>query len=88
MSYLDRNVRPIFQFFLSSVSEWCITYFPVCNLICFYVPYYFLLVSFVSEYKLNPNPIWVYVTPFITSIKASFYFPLNFPIFVLYWRVV
>ena len=88
MSYLGRNVFPIFHIYSSSVSDWCINYFPVCNLICFSIPFYFLLVCFVSDYKLNPNPIWIHVPPFITSIKASFYFTLNFLICVLYWRVV
>ena len=33
---------------------------------------------FVSAYKLNPKSIQIYVPPFITSIKYSFSFPLNF----------
>ena len=61
ISYLARNVRTIFQIYSSSVSDWCITYFPVCNLIYFSVPSSFQLVHFVSDYKLNPNPIWIYM---------------------------
>ena len=88
ISYLARNVRPIFHIYSSSESDWCITSFPVCYLICFSVPSSFCLVRFVSGYTLNPNPIQIYVPPFITSIKASFSFPLNFPICVLYWCIV
>ena len=48
-SYLDRNVRPIFHIYSSSESYWCITYFPVCNLICFSIPFFLtLLVLWVS----------------------------------------
>ena len=50
-SYLVWNVRPIFHIYSSIVSEWCITYFPFCNLICFSIPSYFWLVHFVSEYN-------------------------------------
>ena len=53
-------------FYLSSESDWCITYFPVCNLMCFYVTYTFRSFFFVSGYKLNPNPIRIYVPPFTT----------------------
>ena len=81
--YLSCNVRNIFHIYSSSVNAWCITSFPVCNLIYFSVTSSFRLVSFVSEYKLNPNSIWVYVPPFFTSIKASLYLPLNF-IFVCF----
>ena len=77
-SYLAHNVCTIFYIYSSSVSDWCITYFTVCNLICFSVPSDFRLVFFVSEYKINPNLIWIYMPPFITSIKASSSFPLNF----------
>ena len=51
----------------------------------------FCLVCFFIEYKLNPNPIWIYVPHFIASIKASFYYPLNFRfscwIGVLYYNI-
>ena len=86
--YLDHNVCTIFYIYSSSVSDWCITSFPVCNLICFYVPSSSFLFSFVSEYKLNTNPILIYVPHFITSIKYYLYFPLNFLICILYWRVL
>ena len=40
---------------------------------------------------MNPNPIRMYVPPFITSIKDSFSFPLNFRfsccIGVLYYNI-
>ena len=75
-SYLTHNVRLKFQIYSSSVSDWCITSFPVCNLIYYYVPYSFQLVRFMSEYKLNPNPLWIYVPPFITQVRDGFYFPL------------
>ena len=88
MSYLSHNLHPIFHIYSSSESDWCITFFPVWCLICFCFPSYSCLVCFLSEYKLNPNPIQIYVPPFITSIKDSFYFPLNFLISVLYWRVL
>ena len=61
-----------------SVNTWCITSFPVCNLICFYVTSSFCLVFFVSEYKLNTNHIWIYVPPLFISTKDSSSFPLNF----------
>ena len=49
MRYLSRNVRPIFRIYSSSVSDWCITSFSVCDLICFSVPSSFhLLVLWVS----------------------------------------
>ena len=54
--YLARNVRPIFHIYSFSESDWCITYFPVCNLIVFFCSSSSCLVRFVSEYKLNPNP--------------------------------
>ena len=38
-SYLACNFHPIFHIYSSSVNAWCITSFPVCNLICFSVPY-------------------------------------------------
>ena len=73
-SHLARNFLRIFHIYSSSVSYWYITYFPVCNLIYYYAASYFCLVRFLSEYKLSSNPIWIYVPPFITSMKASFYF--------------
>ena len=92
MNYFAYNFHPIFHIYSSSESYWCITYFPVCNQICFNVPSSFCIVNFVNEYKLNPNPIQIYVPPFITSIKPSFSF---LPIFrsaccigLLYKRVV
>ena len=87
-SYLACNVRFIFQIHSSSVRNWCITSITVCNLICFSVPSSFRIVCFVIKYKFNHNPIRICVSPFITSIKASFSFPLNFTICVLYWCVV
>ena len=54
MSYLSHNVCPIFQIYSSSVNSWCITSFPVSNLIFCSVTSYFRLVCFVSKYKLNP----------------------------------
>ena len=60
-SYLARNFYPIFHIYSSSANGWCITYFPVCNLFCFTVPYYFTLVRFVSEYKLNTNHICIWL---------------------------
>ena len=91
MSYVACNLRPIFHIYSSSVSDWCITYFPVFNLICFSVTYSFCLVRFLSEYEPNPNLIRIHVPTFITSIKDSFSFPLNFSISccigVLYKRV-
>ena len=38
-SYLSCNVRPIFHIYSYSVSDWCITSFTVCILICFSIPY-------------------------------------------------
>ena len=78
MSYLACNVRTILHIYSYFVCDLCITYFPVCNLICFSVPSYFRLVSFVGEYKFNPNPIRIYLPSFITSMKNSFSFSLNF----------
>ena len=77
-SHLSHNVHPILHVYWYSVSDRWITSFPVCNSICFYVPSSIHLVLFVSEYKLNPNPIWIYVPPFIPSIKASFIFCVLF----------
>ena len=76
-SYLSHNVHPFLHIYSSSVSNWCINYFPVCNLICFYVQSYLLLVHSMSEYKLNRNSIRIYVPPFFTLIEASFYFLLK-----------
>ena len=87
-SYLARNVCPIFHIYSFSESDWCITYFPVCNLIVLFYSSSSCLVRFVSEYKLNPTPIQIYVPSFPTPIKASFSLPLNIPIFMLYWCVV
>ena len=84
-SYLARNVRPIFHICSFSESDWCITSFPVCNLSFFSVPLPFALFVFVSEYKLDPKTIQIYVPYYPTSTKASFSFPLNIPIFMLYW---
>ena len=39
----------------------------------------FCLIRFLSDFKLNPNPIQLYVPYVSTSIKASFSFPLNTP---------
>ena len=78
MSYLLNNVHPIFYIYSSSVSDLCITSFTVCNSICFCYPSYFRLVCFVSEYKLDPNPIHIYVPHFITPIKTSSSFTPNF----------
>ena len=86
--YLARNDCPIFYIYSSSESDWCIPSFPVCNLIYFSVPSSFYLVSLVSEYKLSPNHIQIYVHTFITSIEASFYFSHDFPICALYLCVV
>ena len=86
--YLACNVLPAIHIYSSSVSDWCIASFPVLKLICFSVLSFFRLVRFVSDYKLNPNPIRIYITPFITSIKANFPFPLNILICALYWCVV
>ena len=72
-SYLARNVCPIFHIYSSSVSDRCITFPAFCNLIFISIPSSFCLVPFVSEYKLNPNPIQIYVPFFITSIKAIFF---------------
>ena len=36
MSYLARNVCPIFYIYPFSESDWCITSFPICNLIIFF----------------------------------------------------
>ena len=47
------------------------------NLICFSVPPSFFLVSFVGDYELNTNPIWICVPPFVTLNNASFYFTLK-----------
>ena len=66
-SYLARNVCPIFHIYSSSVSTWCITYFTVCNLIYFYVTSSSCLVRVVSEYKLNPNHIHIYV-PYVLGV--------------------
>ena len=87
-SYLAPNERPIFNIFSFSESDWCITSFPACNLIIFFCSSSFCLVRFVSEYKLNPNNIQIYVPSSPTSIKAQFSFPLNNPISVLYWCVI
>ena len=77
MSYLYHNIariHTILLIFSSSVNDWCIISFPICNLICFSIPSSFLFFRFASEYDLNPNPIRIYVTPFITSTKANFDF--------------
>ena len=71
MSYLAFYVRPIFHIYSSSVNAWCITYFPVFRLIRFSVPSSFFLFSFVSEYKLNPNYIWIYVHLFLLQKKLK-----------------
>ena len=63
-SYLALNICTIFQIYSSSVSDWCIPYFTVCNRICFSVTSSFWIFRFVSEYKLNTNPIGIYVPPF------------------------
>ena len=47
-SYLACNVCPIFHIYSSGVSDWCITYFSVCTLICFSVTYSFCFVRFVG----------------------------------------
>ena len=64
---------------------------PVCNLIYISVTSSFCIVCFVSECKINPNPIRIYVPLFITLIKYSFYFLLNFRfmccIGVLYYNI-
>ena len=56
------------------------------------LPIFLELLVFVSEYKINYNSSRVYVPPFITAIKASILFLLNFRfaccICVLYKRVV
>ena len=75
-SYLARNVCPILHIYSSSESYWCINYFPVCNLIFFSVPSSFHLVCFVREYKLNPNPIQIYVPYFYHFNKSQFIFCL------------
>ena len=77
-SYLALNVCYIFQIYSSSVSDWYITYFPVCNLICFSVPSPFFIFGFMSEYKMNTNPIQIYMPHLITSTKSRIYFPHNF----------
>ena len=84
-SYLACNVCPICHIYSSSESYWCINLPPVCDLICFSLPYSFRFVRFVIGYKLISKPICIYVPPFITSIKNSFYFPLIFLLCVLYW---
>ena len=58
------GIRPIFHIYPFSESDWCITYFPICNLICFSGHASFCLVHFVSWDKLNTNPIQIYVTSF------------------------
>ena len=85
--YLARNVHPIFCMESFSESDWCITSLPDFNFIIFFCSSSFCVVSFVSEYKLNPNPTQIYVPYFSTSIK-SFFLPLNIPVFMLYWCVV
>ena len=91
-SYLARNVCHILHIYSSSVDYWCIISFFFFNIICFSVHCSFSFVHFLSQYELNPNPIRIYVPPFITSIKASFYFPFfNIIItfcFMLYTHVV
>ena len=74
-SYPDRNVCHILHIYSYSVNGWFIIYFPVLNLIYFYVPSFFLILILVSEYELNTNPIWIYVHTFLTLTNASFYFP-------------
>ena len=74
-SYLACNLCPVFHIYSSSVNSWCITYFPVYNLICLSIISSVRLVFFVSEYKLNPNSICIYVTPFFTSKKAIYFSP-------------
>ena len=89
-SYLACNVGPIFLIYSSSLNSWCITYFPVFNLIFFSVPYSFCLVCFFGEYKLNPSSIRVHLPRFYFN-KARFSFQINFLfcccISVLYKRV-
>ena len=91
MIYLTCNFRPIFHIYSASVSDWSITYFPVCNLIWFFCYLFFFPYSFFSGNKLNPNPIRIYVPLFITSIKPRFYFLLIFIfacfIGVLYYNI-
>ena len=77
-SYLDCNVRHILHICLSSVSDWYIFDFPVCNLIYFTFSSSFRLVHIVGGYKPNPNHIWIYVPHLITSIKGSFSYCLIF----------
>ena len=73
-SYLARNVCHILHIYSSSVDYWCIISFFFFNIICFSVHCSFSFVHFLSQYELNPNPIRIYVPPFITSIKTSFIF--------------
>ena len=82
-SYLYINVRPIFHIYSYIVNAWCITSFPVCNLICFSVPYSFHLVRFTSYYKLNPNSIHIYVSPFLLQQMLVFLFRLNLDLHVV-----
>ena len=91
-SYLAHNIRPIFHIYSSSVSDWCIPSLPVCDFICFSVASFVSLVCFVSDYKLNTNPIWIYVPSFY-HINQSFFisrFPPRFAccIGVLYKHVL
>ena len=58
--YLARNVRPISHIYSFSESDWCITSFTVFNLTVFICSSSFCLVWFVSEYKLNYNPVQIY----------------------------
>ena len=86
--YLARSVCAIFHIYSSSVSDWCITSFLDFNLIHFSITSSVCLVCFVVDCKLNPNPIRIYVSTFITSIKGIFIFRLNFRFGVLYTRVI
>ena len=73
-SYLACYFRPIFHIYSFSESEWCITSFPVFNLIFFSDPSSFFIVRFSSEYKINPNPIDIYVPYFYHFNKSQFFF--------------
>ena len=42
-SYLARNIRPLSYIYSFSESDWCINYFPVCNLTIFSVSLIFAL---------------------------------------------
>ena len=81
MSYLAHNVGPIFHIYSYSVSDWCITYFPVCNFICFLFPLIFAL-FFLSRYKLNPKPYVDICTSFYHNNKIYFSFSASFNIYI------